>query len=479
MNGQKIQPEQNEKPPIILVDGSNVAYNGGLSARLHILQRMIGELRQHLFRVAVLVDARLRHTIDEPETLEKLIYDGSIVQVPAGRSADDLLLQLALKRQAQGDTVYILTNDMFPEKRAQGVVPRIAFVFFSFHGVEELIFSPPLETIPNPASDEQPLVPSIVAAPPVVFGEAQPATRATPTVAAGPAANPQQTIDRELMEAFLNFLANMQPAVLEGHRILFTTVAGYLHNRFEGDFCKRFGFRKPKEFALVLEKHGYIQILGAGPAPLYLELRRKLIDELAFLGSEAAEKSKRTAPAPSPLPVPGATTSLAAAPDSETADLSALSNVMELLKQENYLPAEYIVAAKLKSIFPGRAFAARAMLEKAVEKGLLTKEKRGSFACYWPPSGPWDAVDTDDPGDPYPAELWTAFEESLRHLPNSRRTGETRYHLARHLGKYGTPKIAALPQARREHMVGLALKRKMLVLWQTYAGYRINVPSNE
>jgi hypothetical protein len=479
MNDQKPQPEQKEKPPIILVDGSNVTYNGGLSARLHILQRVIGELRQHLFRVAVVVDARLRHTIDEPETLEKLIYEGSIVQVPAGRSADDMLLQLALRRQVQGDTVYILTNDMFPEKRAQGVVPRIAFVFFSFHGVEELIFSPSLESIPNPARDEQPPAPSAAVPTSIVPGGVDPASHTVPAVAAGPIANPLPEIDRELMEAFLNLLANMQPPIQEGHRLLFTTVAGYLHNRFEGDFCRRFSYRKPKEFALVLEKHGYIQIHGTGPAPLYLELHRKLVDELAFLGSEAADSSKSSAPAPSPMPVHGPVMNPAPAPYSEDADLSALTTVMELLRQENYFPAEFIVAAKLKSHFPGRTFAVRAMLEKGVVKGFLTKEKRGSFTCYWPRSGPWDAVDTEDPKDPYTTELWKAFEDSLHRLPDFRRTGQTRYHLARHLGTFGTPEIVSLPQARREHMVGLALKKKMLVLWQTYSGYRIDIPSNE
>ncbi|MEM2870476.1 MAG: hypothetical protein QW379_08700 [Thermoplasmata archaeon] len=436
-------PESAEKPPIVLVDASNVAYGGGLlkGPRMHLLARVLEELRKHPFRVGVVADASLRHVIDEPERLEEMIQSGLVTQAPAGREADDFLIQLALKRQEQGETVYILTNDLFPVKSAKGVVPRITFVHFSFHDIDELVFSPPLETIQTHSKED---------------GGAE-AALAQGLPEAG----------RDLLEAFFSFVASLEPAVNEGSRIPFSRVAGYLHNQFDGDFCRRFGLRRPKELARSLETEGYVKLHGT--TPLYLEATRKLVEEVSALKGEAQTPPAVEPKAPAPQQVPER------APDIRE-DGTALEAALEALKRENHYPTEERIGAKLRELFPGRGLQAKSIIERALGAGALVKEEVGTLTCYWPASGRWEAINPDDPSDPYPEEAWRAFRESLRRLPPFRRSSQTRYHLALHLGKFGEPMIADLPQAFREHMVQLAVRKKILIPSPTMMGMRIDVP---
>ncbi|MEM4728592.1 MAG: hypothetical protein QXH42_02365 [Thermoplasmata archaeon] len=433
--------ESAEKPPIVLVDASNVAYGGGLlkGPRMHLLARVLEELRKHPFRVGVIADASLRHVIDEPERLEEMIQSGLVTQAPAGREADDFLIQLALKRQEQGETVYILTNDLFPVKSAKGVVPRITFVHFSFHDVDELVFSPPLDTIHAHSREEG--------------------------AAAGAPGQPEPA--RELVEAVLGFVASLEPAVKEGDRIPFARLAGYLHNQFDGDFCRRFGLRRPKELARSLETEGYVKLHGT--TPLYLEATRKLVEEVSALKGEAQTPPAVEPKAPAPQQLPER------APDIRE-DQTALEAALEALKRENHYPTEERIGAKLRELFPGRGLQARSMIDRALGAGFLVREEVGALTCYWPASGRWDAINPDDPSDPYPEEAWRAFRESLRRLPHFRRSSQTRYHLALHLGRFGEPMIADLPQAFREHMVQLAVRKKILIASPTMMGMRIDVP---
>ncbi len=440
--------EHSERPPIVLVDASNVAYGGGLfkSPTVHVLARTLDELGRHNFRVAAVADASLRHTIDDPARLEEMIQSGRLIQAPAGRAADDFLLQLALRRQERGEAVYILTNDLFPTKSARGVVPRIAFIHFSFHDVDELVFSPPLESVRAYIKDEEP--------------DAREGRRATG------AAPPE--LDRELLDATLSFFESMEPPLKEGVGVPFTRLAGYLHNQFNGDFCRRFGLRRPKELALALERLGYARISGA--TPMYLEALPKLVERASAPEGPTPPPAQASATEP-PQPAPSG--------PERAAERAALEAVMEALRRENHFATEERISAKLRELFPGRGLQARAVISWALDTGLITADEQEGLSCYWPASGRWSALNPDDPTDPYPEEAWRAFKESLKRLPLFRRTSQTRYHLALHLGRFGLPLIADLPQAFREHMVQLAVRKKILVAQYTMVGTRIDVPSGE
>jgi hypothetical protein len=59
----------------------------------------------------VLVDARLRHAIDDPEGFEALVEQGRIRQAPAGTDADYFNLSFALELGAR-----IVSNDRFRDR---------------------------------------------------------------------------------------------------------------------------------------------------------------------------------------------------------------------------------------------------------------------------------------------------------------------------------------------------------------------------
>ncbi len=135
-----------EKGPFVLVDGSNVAWAGYCRPRLRNIAAIREQLQCVTSRVIVMVDASLRHRIDDRETLEAMIQAGDLVQVPAGRQADEFLLNLASRLQSRGETVHVLTNDRFPEKN-DPAISRIAYLIVNLNGEEEWLFSPTLDSI--------------------------------------------------------------------------------------------------------------------------------------------------------------------------------------------------------------------------------------------------------------------------------------------------------------------------------------------
>jgi hypothetical protein len=434
--------------PILLVDGSNVAYGGGRRTQpiLQYLLQVLDELQKFNFQLTVIVDAALRHSIDRSKDLEALINSGDILQAPAGRTADVFLLQLALKRQAKGEPVYILTNDMFPVKEAGGVIPRIAFMIAPIGEDMEIIFTPSLESLVEPVHEE-------------TSGPSQPEILPLPS-GTGPKKLPE--IHPELLKAFINYIMTLRPHPKEGALLAFAKVAGYLHNQFDGDFCNRFGYDRPKEFAKVLEDHGYVRLKREG-TPLFLVLKPELFKVCKELDAEIYEQ-------------PPVVTSSVQPDGMET---ERIQKIIEALQQEAHYPTEEKIAIKLRSMFPRETLLARIVIDKGLESKYLIKEKLGNKTCYWPASGHWDAVDPDDPNNPYPAELWIAFKDALDRLPVSQRIAQTRYHLARNIGKIGDPSLNSLPQAKREHMVQLAVAENILNPVRTMMGIRINVPIRE
>ena len=444
-------PEKHDKStrPYILVDGSNVAYGSGSFKRpkIEVINAVLGELHRHQFRVVTFVDAKLRHVINEPQEMEKLVDDGVIIQAPAGRDADDILLQLALNRQSHGETVYILTNDMFPVKRAKGVVPRIAFVVVPLGDTEEVIFSPPLESLIEHAEEKIP-TPSQSLPTPSDDGPVQ--------------EEPVVRIDSDLLDAFMSFVITFEPPVGIGSRIPFAHVAGYLHNQFDGGFCARFGYGKPKEFASALEENGYVRLRREG-APLYLEIRKKLMDKCAE-GSLEMDKSISRVP-----------TTLSSKESKE----SLLQRALELLREDHHFPTEERIFAKLRSLAPKKRMSTKKLLAEGVKRKLLSKQKKGGAVYFWPEGKRWEATDPGDPEDSYSPELWQAFKKSLHQLPSHQRIAQTRYYLAKSLRAVGVPEIESLPQARCEHMVQLAVNKSLLRVIRTPMGPRINVPAHD
>ncbi len=94
---------------VVVVDGSNVAHAvEGMGARLENIRVVCRKLQEEGFRPVVLVDAKLRHEIDEPEAYESFVEKGMIRQAPAGTDADYFILSFA--REFNGRVV---SNDRF------------------------------------------------------------------------------------------------------------------------------------------------------------------------------------------------------------------------------------------------------------------------------------------------------------------------------------------------------------------------------
>ena len=94
---------------VVVVDGSNVAWAvEGMGARLENIRVVCRKLQDEGFRPVVLVDAKLRHDIDEPAEYESLVDKGMIRQAPAGTDADYFILSFAREFEAR-----VVSNDLF------------------------------------------------------------------------------------------------------------------------------------------------------------------------------------------------------------------------------------------------------------------------------------------------------------------------------------------------------------------------------
>jgi len=99
---------------IAIVDGSNVAREGRETrlARLRLMQDALWEYDDKIF----ICDASLRHkfkNIIEKEIYEKMCQDKLYHQAPAGRRADDSILEYAEDMIRNGILPHIITRDRF------------------------------------------------------------------------------------------------------------------------------------------------------------------------------------------------------------------------------------------------------------------------------------------------------------------------------------------------------------------------------
>jgi hypothetical protein len=98
------------------IDGSNVAYGNdsserGLKPSVSNIELVRNELLKMGFDdISTIVDASLRHKIDDIDKLENLIREGIVSQAPAGTQADEFILEFSKDRPG-----FIVTNDKLAE----------------------------------------------------------------------------------------------------------------------------------------------------------------------------------------------------------------------------------------------------------------------------------------------------------------------------------------------------------------------------
>lgn len=98
--------------PIVLVDGSNVAHSTeGEHAQLANILAVREKLTEEGFEPVVVVDAALRHQIDDRAGYERLVEQGIVRQAPAGTDADYFILNFARELDAR-----IVSNDRFRDR---------------------------------------------------------------------------------------------------------------------------------------------------------------------------------------------------------------------------------------------------------------------------------------------------------------------------------------------------------------------------
>jgi hypothetical protein len=99
---------------VVVVDGSNVAYAvEGEGPRLANILAVCSKLKEEGLRPLVLVDARLRHTIDDQAGYEEMVEAGRIRQAPAGTDADYFILSFARELDAR-----VVSNDRFRDRES-------------------------------------------------------------------------------------------------------------------------------------------------------------------------------------------------------------------------------------------------------------------------------------------------------------------------------------------------------------------------
>ena len=97
---------------LVLVDGSNVAHSSeGEQPELANIVAVCDKLREEGYEPVVVVDAALRHQIDNKAAYERMVDDGSIKQAPAGTDADYFILSFARELDAS-----VVSNDRFRDR---------------------------------------------------------------------------------------------------------------------------------------------------------------------------------------------------------------------------------------------------------------------------------------------------------------------------------------------------------------------------
>jgi hypothetical protein len=107
-------PSHRDAPgALVIVDGSNVAHSSeGEKGVLANITAVCDKLREEGYEPVVVVDAALRHQIDDRAAYERLVDAGSLRQAPAGTDADYFILSFARELDAS-----IVSNDRFRDRK--------------------------------------------------------------------------------------------------------------------------------------------------------------------------------------------------------------------------------------------------------------------------------------------------------------------------------------------------------------------------
>jgi hypothetical protein len=97
---------------VAIIDGSNVAHSTeGDHARLGNIRIVAAKLEEEGYEPVVVVDAALRHQIDDRDSFEEMVENGTIRQAPAGTDADYFILSFARELDA-----VVVSNDRFKDR---------------------------------------------------------------------------------------------------------------------------------------------------------------------------------------------------------------------------------------------------------------------------------------------------------------------------------------------------------------------------
>jgi hypothetical protein len=96
---------------VAIIDGSNVAHSSEGQARLENITLICEKMADEGFEPIVVVDAALRHQIDDSREYERLVDSGTIRQAPAGTDADYFILSFARELDA-----VVVSNDRFKDR---------------------------------------------------------------------------------------------------------------------------------------------------------------------------------------------------------------------------------------------------------------------------------------------------------------------------------------------------------------------------
>lgn len=105
-----------EYPVDVIIDGNNVAYDNvpkGKAPHYENLELALKHFAEKDLNVRIIVDASLRHEIDDKKVFNEALNKKLITQSPAGVQADEYILKLALAHPKSR----IVSNDNYENWR--------------------------------------------------------------------------------------------------------------------------------------------------------------------------------------------------------------------------------------------------------------------------------------------------------------------------------------------------------------------------
>ncbi len=110
---------KNETKRYALIDGLNIAFarNDRKARLIDILSTKLS-LKDRFDIVEIIIDASARYALDDKKNFDILVGGSKIIMCPAGIDCDDLIWARSKSLVAKGHEVTIVSNDMFPVRRA-------------------------------------------------------------------------------------------------------------------------------------------------------------------------------------------------------------------------------------------------------------------------------------------------------------------------------------------------------------------------